>query len=192
MNGQKEVAGTVRNALYDKHYLSLTQGVDVKEDGTAVVYTTENELEVQDVDDQLEVTIKGTPAESTVYVRNKDGEVVETTVSSNNVVIPSGHAKSGELVSVTYKEEVTGDIIEIESDKFGNSFEVEYRTIGYDVDTNEVKVDIVIQLDNVVPSGDFELSFENGTAIAPEFTFDALVAPNTNKIGRIIEIPRKS
>lgn len=190
MKGQKEVTATVRNALYDNEFLSLTQGVDVLTDAEAVVFTREDELVVVDNAGTLEVTLAVEPTEPTVYVRNIDGEVEEATVTTDLVAIPDGHASAGDTVSITYKEAITGEIIEMEADKFGDSFEVEYRTIGYDIDTNEVKVDIIIQLDNVVPNGDFELSFENGTAIAPEFVFDAMVAPNTNKIGRIIEKAR--
>lgn len=192
IKGQKEVSSSIRNAFYDKEFLAMTQGVAVQEDETAIVYQREKELKVTDNSGTLEVTIKGTPLGNTVNVINSKGETVEATVTSNKVTIPTGHANAGDLVSVVYQEQVTGDIIELEANKFGEAFTVEYHTIGYDPNTNKVVKDIYIQLDHVVPNGEFELAFENGNPIAPEFNFDCLTAPNSDAIGRIIEVDRNS
>lgn len=187
MKGQKDVTATIRNAFYDGEFLAMTQGVSIEENGDVVVYKREDNLEVSD---SLEVTIVGTPVGDEVYVRNPDGVVKSATIAGQVVTIPDGFAAAKDIVSVTYQEQTQGDVIEIESDKFGEAFEVEYHTIGYNPKTNKVEKDIYVQLDHIVPNGDFELSLENGTALAPEFTFDALVKPNTNQIGRIIEVPR--
>lgn len=186
--GQKEVTTTIRNAFYDKNFLAMTQGVDVLEDDKAIVHKTED-LKVEQDEEALQVVIEGTPVGEDVHLRNKDGAVQTIKAVAGAVAIPEAFAEAGDIVTVAYQTEVTGDVIEIAADKFGEAFEVEYRTIGYDPNTNEVKVDIFIQLDNVVPNGEFELSLENGTAIAPEFTFDAL-AVQGNAIGRIIEVKR--
>lgn len=188
--GQKEVSSVIRNAFYDKEFLAMTQGVDVQADGSTTVYKREDGLIVTDNVGVLEVTITGSPIGTVVYVRNNAGETEEAVVATNTVEIPTGHAMEGDIVNVTYQETVTGDIIEMEADKFGESFEIEYRTIGYDIDTNTVKVDIYIQLDNAIPQGDFEISLENGNALAPEFNFDALANLNGNSIGRIVEVER--
>lgn len=190
MKGQKDVTTTIRNAFYDKEFLAMTQGVSVEEDGAATIYNREKELTVVDNAGQLEVTITGTPVGTTAHVVNGKGETEQATLTEKVVAIPDGHAVAGEMVSVVYQESITGDIVELESDKFGEAFVVEYHTIGYDPSTNKVVKDIYIQLDHVVPNGDFELALENGTAIAPEFVFDCLTAPNSNKIGRIIEKDR--
>ena len=191
MKGQKNVTSTLRSAFYDTEYLSMTQGVAIEE-GTATVYKTESGLKVADNSGTLSVTITGTPKDNTVLVTNKHGKTLEATVSSKNVTVPIDHAEPGELVSVRYKQDVTGEIVSLESDKFAEAYELEYHTIGYDPETNKVIKDIYIQLDHVVPGGDFELSFENGNAIAPEITFEALNAPNSTAIGRVIEVDRDS
>ena len=192
MKGQKEVTTTLRNAAYDKELLAMTQGVSVEEGKSVKVYKREDELKVEDDGTgNLEVTISGTPAGTEAHVINSKGELEISAITGDKVTIPTGHAGVGDLVSVQYQMEVTGDVIELESDKFGEAYEIEYHTIAYDPETNEVVKDIYIQLDHVVPSGEFELSFENGTPIAPEFTFDCLTAPNSNKIGRIIEVDRQ-
>lgn len=187
LKGQKEVTTTIRNALYNKDFLAMTQGVEVTEDSVRV-HKREDNLAVTE---EGTATIVGTPVDDTVYVRNINGEIAESTHENGVVEVPQSIAKAGDMVSVTYHIETTGNVITIDADKFGESFEVEYRTIGYNTNTNEITHDIYIQLDNVVPNGEFELALENGTPLAPEFTFDAL-ASGGSEIGRIIEIPRNS
>jgi hypothetical protein len=190
MKGQKEVTSTLRNAFYDQEFLSLTQGVAIEEDGSATVHKTEKGLVVTDNAGTLEVTITGTPVGNTVYVRNARGEVEEATVATNKVAVPDGHAVANEIVSVTYPSTITANIVELDTEKFAEAFTLEYHTIAYNPDTNQVVKDIYIQLDHVVPQDEFELSFENGSAIAPEVNFECLNAPNTTSIGRIIEEDR--
>lgn len=189
MKGQKEVKSTLRNAFYDQEFLSLTQGVAIDEDGTATVYKTEKGLIVVDNAGTLEVTISNNTV-TTVHVRNAKGEVASATATTGKVTVPNGHAIEGEIVSVTYQEEVTGDIVELDAEKFAEAFTLEYHTIAYDPDTNKVVKDIYIQLDHVVPSDEFELALENGNAIAPEVNFECLASPNSTSIGRIIEVDR--
>ncbi|TCJ01085.1 hypothetical protein [Cytobacillus praedii] len=190
MKGQKEVTSTLRNAFYDQEFLSLTQGVAITENGSATVHKTEKGLKVAENAGTLEVTITGTPVGDTVYVRNAKGEVESATVATNKVTVPTGHAVKDEIVSVTYLSAITGSIVELDAEKFAEAFTLEYHTIAYDPDTNKVVKDIYIQLDHVVPSDEFELSLENGNAIAPEVNFECMASPNATSIGRIIEVDR--
>ncbi|MGK4040949.1 hypothetical protein AB0Y20_01510 [Heyndrickxia oleronia] len=190
MKGQKEVTSSLRNAFYDQEFLSLTQGVEINKDKSATVYKTEKSLKVVDNAGSLEVTITGVPLDDTVYVRNAKGEVESATAATKTVTIPTGHAVEGEIVSVTYQETITGDIVELDGEKFAEAFTLEYHTIAYDPDTNKVVKDIYIQLDHVVPSDEFELALENGTPIAPEVSFECMASPNSTSIGRIIEVDR--
>ncbi|MCA1025669.1 hypothetical protein LCM23_06165 [Cytobacillus kochii] len=189
MKGQKEVTSTLRNAFYNQELLAITQGVTVEE-GTHDVYKRENGLKVVDNEGTLEVAIAGTPVGTTAYVTNAKGETESVAIASNKVTIPTGHANAGEAVAVSYQIQVTGNTVPIDAKKFGEAFEIEYHTIGYDPVTNTVLKDIYIQLDHAVPGSDYELSFENGTPIAPEITFDALTPQNEDEIGRIIEVDR--
>ncbi|MGM7720492.1 hypothetical protein [Metabacillus sp. Hm71] len=189
MKGQKEVTSTLRNAFYDTEFLALTQGVAVEEDGSATVYKTEKGLTVADNAGALEITISDTSV-TTVHVRNAKGAVESATAASGKVTVPTGHAVAGELVSATYQKSVTGDIVELDSEKFAEAYTLEFHTLAYDPDTNAVIKDIYIQLDHVVPMDEFELSLENGTAVAPEVNFECLAAPNSTQIGRIIEVDR--
>lgn len=191
VRGQKEITATVRNAFLDIELLSATQGVAVKKDGTATIYKRENQLKAVSDGGQLQVTIEGAPIDDKVHLVNPQGDVVEVIAEGQTVSVPSEFAKEGDLLSAIYQEDVTGEIVEIRADKFSEAYTMEFHTIGYDPNTNQVVRDIYIQLDHVIPSADFELNFENGTPIAPEITFDCMAAPNTENIGRIITVPRK-
>src|SRR5690606_36258171 len=105
MKGQKEITSTLRNAFYDQEFLSLTQGVAIEEDGSALVYKTEKGLTVAENGGSLEVTIADTAA-TTVYVRNSKGQTEATTATAGKVAIPERHAALGEIVSVTYQADV--------------------------------------------------------------------------------------
>lgn len=189
VRGQKEVTANFTNSLYDKNLIAMTQGVKV-ENGSATVFKKEEGLKVTDNAGTGEVTISGTAVGNVAYVTNANGETDEATITTNTVTIPTGHATEGEIVSVSYQEEVTGEIVALDSDKFSEGHYIEMHTIAYDPKTNRVVKDIYIQLDNAIPSGDLELSFENGSAIAPAISFDCFNAPNSNEIGRIVEVDR--
>ncbi|MFB6445949.1 hypothetical protein ACFCVT_20345, partial [Bacillus velezensis] len=64
------------------------------------------------------------------------------------------------------------------------------RTIAYNPDTEEVYSDIYIQFPNVSPSGEFEMSLENGNALAPEIKFEALADTDTDEMAVVIEASR--
>jgi len=191
IRGQKEITSSLRNAFFELSQVEMTQGISVDEAGTAKINKREDSLKVTDNLGTLEVTITGTPDNNDeIYLRNEAGEVKKATNSAGKVTVPTLFAKEGESLSATYKEEVIGNVLTLSSETFSDAHTLEYHTIGYSPSTNQVVSDIYIQLDHVIPKGEFELNFENGSAIAPEFTFDSMVAPNTTEMGRIIEVPR--
>ncbi|CAI6287801.1 hypothetical protein NHM07_07885 [Bacillus subtilis] len=87
-----------------------------------------------------------------------------------------------------YQIEKVGRRLAIKASKFSERYEVEYRTIAYNPDTEEVYSDIYIQFPNVSPSGEFEMSLENGNALAPEIKFEALA--DTDEMAVVIETSR--
>lgn len=184
----KETTLSVTNAMFDKEYLAMTQGVSVTND-TIEIQEVEKELTVTDNTGTLEVTVVGTPSGTTAHVINANGESESATISGSVVTIPTGHAEEGESVDVIYKKSVTGNVVEFEADKFSENYEVQYRTIEYSADTNQIVNDIYFVFDKVVPSGAFDMSFENGSALTPELSFNAMADKN-GKIGRSIEVAR--
>ncbi|MED3562249.1 hypothetical protein [Bacillus xiapuensis] len=189
LRSDKEISLKVKNALFDLDWLSMTQGVAVAE-GTVNVYEREENLAVTDNAGTLQVTITGTPVGTTVSVINAKGESEQATVATKVVTVPTGHAAKGEKVAVVYQKSVTGNIVSLDSKKFSEQYAVEYHTIEYDPATNLVIADLYVQFDSVLPSGSFDLSFENGNALSPELDFTALTSTANSEIGRVIEVPR--
>lgn len=189
IRSQKNITLTVRTALFDLEYLSMTQGVAIT-NGTANVYKTDTDLTVTDTAGVLGITVVGTPIDNKVTLTNTKGETTNVVATAKKVTVPTSFAAKDERVSAMYKESVTGNIVRLDSKTFSENYEVEYHTIAYNPATNQVVSDVYFQFDNALPSGSFDLSLENGNALAPEITFDALAPLNGSEIGRIIEVNR--
>lgn len=185
LRSDKEITLKVRNALFDLEWLAMTQGVQVTS-GTATVNKREDDLIVA----SGKVTITGTPVGTDVTIINADGDSESTTVATKSVTVPVDFANDGEKISVMYSTSVTGNKLSLDAKKFSEQFSVEYHTIEYNPATNAVVNDLYIQFDSVLPSGAFELSFENGNALTPELDFTALTSGASSELGRVIEVPR--
>jgi hypothetical protein len=189
IRSDKNINLTTKMALFDLEYLSMTQGVAVDTAGTANVTKKEEGLSVTGTT-TLTVVVTGTPLSNKVTLINSKGVSQEFTAVTKTVTVTAPFASAGDKVTALYKESVTGSIVKLQSDTFSENYEVEYRTIAYNPTTNQVVADIYFQFDNCLPSGAFDISLENGNALAPELKFQALVAPNSSDIGRIVEVPR--
>lgn len=189
LSTEKTVDLTVRNSLWDLEYLSMTQGVAIESDGTATVKKQEK-LTVKDNSGTLELEVTGTPI-GDVTVFDVDGTQESATPVTGVVEVPiTFTAIEGDELDVIYNEEVTGGIVTFDSETFSEKYEVEYRTIAYDPSTMEVTQDIYIQFDEVKPSGNFEMSFENGTALTPELNFMVTTPLGKTEMGRVIKVAR--
>lgn len=182
MRNDKEVALNTRNAVFDLEWLAASQGVAIEENGTAVV----TKYEVVKVASGA-VAVAGTPVDNKIIIHDVDGSQDEATVTTGSATLPVGAvAVDGDEVTITYKEEITGDIVSMDAEKFAEKYKAELRTIEYSLDTDQVIADIYFIFDEVSPSGAFSLSLENGTAVAPEMNFTVLQPKNKSEFGRII------
>lgn len=189
LNMDKEIEVTFRNALFDLEYLSMTQGVGIV--NKAVTIKKSEELIVVDNLGSLEVTIVGTPAGATVSVFDTDGTNQEVAHTSKVVEIPVGYdAVAGDKILVVYNQTATGDVVEFDSKTFSELYELEMTTICYNPDSMVVEKDLYIQFDSVKPSSAFDLSFESGSAIAPELSLTVLTPKNSSIMGRIFTVDR--
>lgn len=187
---QKEVSLTYRNSLWDLEYLSMTQGVAVKDNETVTIKKTEN-LVVVDNAGTLEVTVTGNPVGNTAVLFDTDGSQQEVAVTTKKITVPVGYeAGANDTVQVVYEESKTGSVVTFDSAKFSELFEIEMSTIAYNPETMQVVKDVYIQFDLVKPSSAFEMSFENGTALTPEITLDALTPAGSTEMGRIFTVDR--
>lgn len=189
LRSNKEIDLAVRNALWDLEYLSMTQGVAVEPDGKAQVKKIEA-LTVQDNGGELIVEISDTAIDGEVVVYDIDGSQSSVLATGKEVVVSEGFkAKEGDDVTVIYKREVTGESVAFDSKKFSEKYSVEYQTIAYDPETMLPVYDIYIQFYEVIPSGEFEMSLENGTALTPELNFTVVAPAGETVMGRIVRVP---
>ena len=186
VRSDKALTLSVRDALFDSEWVEMQQGASFR-NGVVKLTQKEDSLIVADG----KITIEGTPDEGKLIVYNEEGaELVMEDVAAKEITIDPTFAKNGDTLMVIYENELEGRVLDIDGDKFPESYEVEYHTIEYSKATDMVMKDIYFKFFNVSPSGEFELGFENGTPIAPEMSFTCKSAPNSNKIGVMVEVPR--
>lgn len=187
---EKTVDLSVRSALWDAEFLAMSQGVAIQEDGSAKVKKILTAT-VADNAGTLEATIQGTTTAVEGVFFDTDGSQAEVTITTNKFAVPTGSsAVAGDTVTVVVEQTVTGDIISIDSQKFSEKYEVEYRTIAYDPKTMKVVQDVYIQFDEAIPSGNVEMSLENGTPLTPEMNFMVTTPAGKTEMGRIIRVDR--
>ena len=187
LKSEKEINLTVKNAFFDLEWLAMTQGETIQEETKVKVFDREHGLIV---DDTNKVTLKGKPV-SDVTFYNKKGLTYKIAVSTDGTyTIPTAFAAAKDKLTAVYQIEKVGRRLAIKASKFSERYEVEYRTIAYNPDTEEVYSDIYIQFPNVSPSGEFEMSLENGNSLAPGMKFEALADTDTDEMAVVIEASR--
>lgn len=180
VKSNKQMELSVRNATFNLEWLAMTQGVRVEEDGVATVLKDYSGV-VKDG------AVKTDAPDGEVTIVNEDKESVKAEASEGSVTVPAEFAKDNEDVTVITEEEIIGKTVEIRSDKFAEKYEVQYKTIVYDNETDEHVHDLYIYFYEVSPSSAFDLSLENGTAFTPELTFTAMANKNS-EIGKMIQV----
>jgi len=121
-----------------------------------------------------------------VYVA--DGTQFDGTYSNGTVTFDG--IIDGAVYTCVYEINVTGQTLKIRTDKFPERYRVEYRTVEYSLTNNDIVSDIYFLIYNCLPSGDFDVSFENGKPVSPELRFTALRKPGSNELGRVVEVSR--
>ena len=182
----KELELNITNATFDLEYLAMTQGEQISNKTTTVV-----EFEKNLVVEGGEVQLKDNSFNGGVKIRvgrnTTDAEAIQGVVT-----IPESAAVDGEEVAVAYSKDVEGETVILDATKFSKNYKVTYRTIVYSVDTNEVVADLYFVFPNASPSGEYELSLENGQAYTPELNFSVMAERGENELGRIIQVPRET
>lgn len=182
ISSQKEIDLAVRDALWTLDYLEMSQGVEIDPTGEiSITRMTEGA-----VTSDGEVTISNTTVTEGIIV-DKDGSQDPVTFATGVAILPTPTTfVEGEAVTVFYKENVTGEMVTFDSNKFSEKYAVTYRTIAFDPTTMEHKKDIFIQFDEVKPSGAFDMSFEINSAITPELNFTVMKPQGKTALGRIL------
>lgn len=180
----KELELSVTNATFDLSYLAMTQGADIKNE-TSTVVTYEKDLLV----DSGEIKLKDNTYSGSVKV--KSGRKTSEVEAVDGVVTAPGSANDGDKVDVAYYTDVEGETVILDATQFSRNYKVTYRTIVYSVQSGEVVADLYFIFPNASPSGEYELSLENGEAYTPELQFSVMAEQGANELGRIVQVPRK-
>lgn len=188
IRSEKDINLSFRNAVFTEDFLAMTQGVEVEKNKTVQVTRAETICLVEGED---EITLLGTPVNSKVKIKIADGTFKEVDAVGKTVDL-TGETDllAMEELEVIYKEDVTGNSIEFDAEKFSKTYRVELRTIAYDLDTSEVYSDIYFIFPNCMPGGDWSLSFEAGSVITPEISFSVLQPKCGSAMGEMINVPR--
>lgn len=193
LRSEKEVSLKVRSAMFDSDWLEMVSGTTYSQE-THTIHKKEEGLVVAKKLSNFEVKIKGTPKPTgKVYVFDSKG--VQQVLNASDIVagviiVTIPNIKEGSIVTALYELEATGQSLTIDATKFPSKFRVEYHTIEYDADTNEVVNDLYWIFNGATPAGNFDYSFESGSAITPEIDFTALAPIGSNEIGKVVQVPR--
>lgn len=189
LSTDKELSVNTRDALWNLDYLALTQGVKIDPVGKTTVRKSET-VKTTGVAPSLKATIVGTPVGTVVTYVDASGETKTGAVAVKEVTLTGTTLKSGDLVTIYYDSEVTGEMVTFDAKTFSQVYSLELQTIAYDPSTMVVKKDIYIQFDSCKAEGAFSMSFEAGSAISPEVSFMVLTPPNSSVMGRIVSVDR--
>lgn len=189
IKSEKDIVINTRNAVFTEEALALTQGVEVINDKEVEV--TRVESFCLDGEDK-EIQIQGNPVGDEVTIADIKGDVKKFTPDEDGKIDLTNEEDilSLDNIEVIYKEIVVGNSIEFDAEKFSKNVKLEMRTIAYDMNTSEVYSDIYFIFPNCSVSEDYSLSFEAGSVLAPEISFDVLQPKCGSAMGEMINVPR--
>lgn len=182
----KDIELNFTSAVFDPEFLAMTQGVELENEKEVLVtratrgcVDAEGKIEIEGIAENIEQdSIKATVDGEPIEITEKNG--LEITVD----------ADEDQTVIISYQEKVTGEGIDFDASKFSRKVRVDMRTIAYDLETGEIYSDIYFVFREAMPGGDFDLSFEAGSVITPEFTASVLVPKCGSVMGEMVSVPR--
>ena len=144
---------------------------------TGVPYT--NKVEIQNI-----------PKENGIIkVIDSEGIKYEVDEFINNYIVLIDDIEGTDFIAL-YEYEISGNTMNIDISKFPEAYSLELSTIEYSLISNTIINDLYFIFNKALPSGDFDLSFENGKVLTSEIDFKVLTKVGTNELGRIIEVLR--
>ena len=146
----------------------------------------------------MTITLSPKPLASAsgIEIYKTDGTLVApanyTVVAATGVTTFSSGVVAGDIVEVRgykYTTAATASTITINNTSFAEGVVCILSTVEIDEDETPLNV-IQIQLDEVLPSGNFDISTKSARdASVSNFTFKAIKPTTSNTIGRMIKTP---
>lgn len=138
------------------------------------------------------IEIANIPKEDGIILAiDSEGIKYEVDEFINNYIVLIDDVEGIDFIAL-YEYEVSGNTMNMDISKFPEAYSLELITIEYSLINNIVVNDLYFIFNKTLPSGNFDLSFENGKVITSEIDFKVLSMPGTNELGKIIEVPRVS
>jgi hypothetical protein len=182
IQSEKSIKFKVSTAIHSDSTYEMQSGT-VATSGTYTVQKTDTDILTGG-----SLTITGTPTGSTAIVIDAKGKQFSGTVALKEVTITGG--VEGNRYTILYSEAVTGDILDLRSDKFPNNYYVELHTIAYDADTNAVVADVYWTFNKALPDGSLSAKLTAGTNATDDINFTAQLLANSKSYGKYIVVPR--
>jgi len=182
IQSDKAIKFKVTTAVHSDSFYEMQSGT-VAANGTYTVQKTDT-----DVLTGGSLTITGTPVGTTAIVIDAHGKQFAGTIAVKEVTITGG--VEGAKYTILYGESVTGDVLDLRTDKFPNNYYTELHTIAYDADSNAVVADIYWVFDKALPDGALSAKLAAGTNATDEINFTAQLPANTKSYGKYIVVPR--
>ena len=192
LRSDKEIELKIRNAVFDSEWMEMVAGASYASATNTIIKTQKNCVCKTGTPNYVEIS-EAPKTAGIIKIIAGDGEQFSGTYQAGTpkkIEFPTSKGVLGDLYTIVYEFDVTGNTLEIDATKFAEKYYVEYMTVQYDIDTNTISSDIYLVFNSVVPNSSFDLSFENGKAQTPEITLTALAPSGSNIIGKIIEVAR--
>lgn len=188
IRSEKDLNLNFTSAVFDSEWLAMTQGVEIVGDKEAVVAKAERLIVKGGKVTIADYTANREIVSGSIRVSSLDG--IEEGLDHLDGVVTITGGDENEEVNVSYQETIVGSSIEFDAATFSRKYRVDMSTIAYDLETATIYSDIYFIFPETIPGGDFNLSFEAGSAITPELTFSVLQPRGTTVMGEMIEVPR--
>ena len=185
----KDISLQITSATFKSEFLALISGdtmKDVAEKVRKVLY-----LPVKLNASVKEITLPTAQSALTaVRVEDVDGKQYDLVPSAGVIDVTTLQAVEGDELDVYYLDDVTGQGIEFDAEKFGNKYKITYRTVAYDREKAIITHDVYFIFDEAIPDGAFSMQLQNGEVYIPEMNFRVTPPTGSSKLGRTIHSER--
>lgn len=182
---QKDATFEVDPILWNNSLIGVLNGTN-SASGSITTKGFEHDLVVA----SGKVTLTTTTTATTCDLFDASGTHYTGTIATQVVTIAPTVPADGTILTAVFDQTLTGDITDLDAASFPKSFKIYSHTIGYNPDTNAIALDLYLQLNVGVPTGDFTASFEAGKESLLPIIFQLLVPQNSTSFGKWISVPR--
>lgn len=114
-------------------------------------------------------------AVTSIRLEDISGKQKDVLVTAGKAEVPvTFKADEGDELMYFYMKTIKGSKFTLDATKFASRCKVTYRSLAYDVATEQVYADIWWEFPSVSPQGNLELAFTAGEATQPTLTFTAV------------------